>query len=120
MLGSRWKDGFQVMIWNKPRKLWQWLLLLTPAVEMMLVGAIPLRRASYVLPHDNFPDLTLDVYNLPVALALSIALGLWLCWREPHWASRVLGAISLGILIAFGNFAIGFAGCTLGHVLLDK
>src|SRR5436190_1689080 len=32
LFGNRRKDGFQVMNWNKPRKLWQWLLLLMPAV----------------------------------------------------------------------------------------
>lgn len=100
------------MNFRKPNNLWQWLLLLTPSVELILVALIPIRWASYLLPHDEIPDLTLFIFNLPIAFALSMTLGVWIA-RSSAWADRLLTGFCFGLVIAVVNGMIAFAGCSL-------
>ncbi len=100
------------MNWKQPGNVWQWLLLLMPSVETILLCLVPLRWASYLLPHDEIPDLTLLIYNLPVAFALSMALGVWIARGSAQY-DRLFTGFCFGLLIAITNGMIAFAGCSL-------
>ena len=104
------------MSWNKPQKPWHWLLLLTPALELMFIPFVADRWGSYLLPHDEIPGLTLLIYNLPFAVALSMALGMWQAWDRPRWTDCLFEGLALGFVIAAVNGTIAFAGCASGLI----
>jgi hypothetical protein len=106
------------MTWNKPRTGWHWLLLATPALELMLAAFVADRWGSFLFPDVEIPELTFLFGNLFVALALSLALGLWLVWPNGDWSLRIGIGLACGITIAFVNFLIALGGCTLGNAIL--
>ena len=87
------------------RRVWHWLLLLTPAVEMLAVFMFVKDHAQ-----QGFAFAVL-FYNLVAAALLCLVLGLWWMWREPDVDTRIAKAILAGVAIAIGNGVILFAGC---------
>ena len=99
---------------NKPIGIWRWLLLLTPAIEMIATTLVPYRWAAFLFRNDGLADLSLWLSNLPVALALSLALGLW-CASDHVGIERTRVGLCYGTLIAVVNGIIAFAGCSIGN-----
>ncbi len=90
-------------------------MLLTPALEIILVAAYCEPLGRLLFPGDAYAGLSVLIYNLAVALALSMALGAWEGWRFPHCANRadqVSAGVHFGLGIAIVNAGIAFAGCT--------
>ena len=106
------------MSWQKPQKVWQWLLLLTPSIELMFIPFVADRWGSYIFPHDEIPDVTLELLNLFAALSLSMILGVWQAWHCPNWSDRIATGFTSGIAIAIVNGTIAFAGCASGLIPL--
>ena len=100
---------------NKPLKPGHWLLLLTPALELMIVPLLAKEWGRFLLPHAELPEVALLIYNLIVALALSMALGMWWARHLGHWSDRTLAGLLFGVCIALMNGMIAFAGCTAGN-----
>jgi hypothetical protein len=98
-------------------KPWHWLVLLTPAAEMILLNRFANGLGRYLFPRDPLAGLTVLKFNLPVMLLLSLALGIWASPKYANWFERVMFGIVLGITIAATNAGIAYAGCTavFGH-----
>lgn len=107
------------MSWNRPKKAWQWLFLFSPAFELMGIPFVADRWGDFLLPHDEIPGLTLLIYNLFVALALCVALGVWQAWQYPRWSDRIATGLAFGIAIAIANGVIAFGGCSVGDLVFQ-
>ena len=93
---------------------WQWLLLLSPAVEIGLVSFMAYPLGNFFFPSDeHLRGLAVMIYNLFVAAALCFGVGLWLVGSTGHWAVRLANGLLYGILLAILNGGIAFAGCAL-------
>lgn len=94
-------------------KAWRWLVLLTPSVELMVVNRFADRWGSYLFHGGELPGLGLLILNLPIALALSLALGIWHL-SDHAWPKRIYAGLLFGLGIATVSAGIAFAGCSLG------
>jgi hypothetical protein len=120
------QDGFSLMIWRKPKKAWEWLLLASPTVASLFalwiarrtwppippldigngrsvvnIGAILQREASVTMN-------TIVVCSLPVAIFLTRGI------RDMQVSQRVCAVIFLVVVLSCVNAAIAFAGCAVG------
>jgi hypothetical protein len=102
------------MSWNPPRAIWQWLLLVSPAVEILLMSLVADRWGMVLFPDHEIHELTFLFNNLFVALALSLVLGLWLAGTFRRWPDRIGIGLVYGVCLAFLNGLIAFAGCAAG------
>jgi hypothetical protein len=102
------------MSWIKPQRHWQRLLLLTPALELMFIPFVAKQWGRFLFPHTELPEVALLFNNLFLALALSLALGIWQAWPLANWPKRIATGLVLGIGIAIINGTIAFAGCAAG------
>jgi hypothetical protein len=113
---------------RKPRKFWHWLLLLTPALELMTLPFVADRWGAWLFRFRDTPFLGLFVDrdipglgvlvdNLVVVAMLCMALGLWQAWPGRTWPDRIKGALISGFAIAIINGTIAFAGCGATVVL---
>ena len=103
------------MNWKRPQKAWHWLLLFSPAIDLVFMPFVADRWGAFLFRHAELPDVALLMANLFVALALSIALGIWQAWHCPRWFDRILVGIHVGLAIALVNGTIAFAGCAIGN-----
>ncbi|MEP6669497.1 MAG: hypothetical protein ABJF10_10115 [Chthoniobacter sp.] len=108
------------MSWGKPRNVWQWLLVLTPAVEMMALQAEADRWGPALFGNSEIPGLTLVILNVIVVFAVSLALGVSWFWHCPDWAERFLKGGAAGVAVAVVNITIGTVGSRIGCTLFHK
>ena len=94
-----------------PANVWQWLMLLVPALICMVgISAVPAVVSSFT-PVKGYDALGYGLIGLCVAAVVSLALGFWLARKS----STIPAVLGMGILYGLGvmavNTGIGFAGC---------
>ncbi len=102
------------MKFTKPESLWQWSLLMSPAV-INLVGAVTAAAANQGRGSETrgYAVLGSGIITMCIGAVICLALGYWLVRKSDHWGWKVLGTIGCGAVLAIVNAAIGFAGCML-------
>lgn len=116
-----------MMSWNKPRNAWQWLIMLAPAMEIMLFAAFADQWESrhrngeltFLMLSKSHVDLIgLNIINLPVAVLISLLLGVWACCEKPFRTGSVLAGLGFGLVVAIGNIFVALVACVAGPTLL--
>jgi hypothetical protein len=101
--------------WAKPTNLWQWLLLLTPAmvsISAPLLGGL-VERWTHPSVSDPYAPLGWGFFGLLIALAMSPAIGAWLARKNVSPGKKaVAGAVCTLVIIVVNSFA-AFAGCAV-------
>jgi len=110
------------MIWNKPRNVWQWILLLSPAVAAVVASEIakwslppipPLRSVNGQI----FPDVEAYVFRiawiaLEVTGAGSLVVALMLS-RGAEIGERIAQVMFFTLCLGFSNCCVAFCGCAV-------
>lgn len=115
-----------MMAITRSKSGWWWLMLFVPSMEMMLVAALADRRESHLLDvpgvlmwsRSQVEQLSWNAFNLPVAVVLSLVLGVWACGERPFRIGSVLAGLGFGLVVAIGNVFVAFVGCVIGPTLL--
>jgi len=108
------------MVWNKPRNVWQWLLLLTPAaagigaaqMAKWFISPIPplhLANGAWVANVGEHIGRVSSI-ALEAITICSAALALILS-RGPELGQRVLNAVFFMLCLLFLNSFVAFCGC---------
>lgn len=117
----------QVMVATRSKDGWSWLIWLAPAMEMMLFAAFAAQSklgqrngelTFLMLSKHDVDFVGLNIINLPVAVAISLGLGIWRCWEKPFRLGGVLAGMGFGLVVAIGNIFVAFVGCVVGSTLL--
>jgi len=108
------------MRWGRPRNVWQWLLVLTPAAEMIAVQPVADRWGTLLFGDSETPGMALAILNVVAVFAFSLALGISWFWPSPDWADRLVKGGAVGMAIAVVNIAIGTVGCRIGDAFFSK
>jgi hypothetical protein len=101
------------LVFTKPEKTWQWLMLFTPGV--IIIAGATIAGAS-VNPHGELRGLQVMVSGLltgPIGALICLGLGWWLARENATTGRKILGAVLFGLALAAVNLAIGFPGCLL-------
>ena len=99
---------------SKPKNIWQWLMLFTPAA-VIFVGAV-IARAGATNSGGGYKGLQTMVSGLitgPIGAVMCLGLGFWLARESNGIGQKIAGAMLFGIALAAVNLAIGFPGCLL-------
>jgi FtsH-binding integral membrane protein len=100
------------MIWNKPKNIWQWLMLLSPGAASVFFTAF-----GKTLPKDQ--ELIPSLLGLPVAFVLCVVIG-YLLARKTGDFGKVFGLSLLFIfLLLVINFSIAIGGCAVMQPYFD-
>ena len=99
------------MTFPRPRKVWQWLLLISPAAVMILCGIVIPSWIVGARERSLGTTLMINTYGIWVSVALSLGLGYWWSRGEKSFLRRAIRAFGLGILIEFVNVLVAFPGC---------
>ena len=100
------------MIWNKPKNVWQWLMLISPGAASVLFTAF-----GKMLPKDE--EVSLALLGLPVTFILCVVIG-YLLARKTGDAGKVFGLSALFIfLLMVVNFSIAIGGCAAMQPYMD-
>jgi len=108
------------MRWSKPRNFWQWLLVLTPAVEMIAVQTVADRSPAAFVGKSDILGLGLVILNVIAVFLFSLVLGISWFWHSPDWADRLVKGGAVGLVIAVVNITLGTVGPGIGHALFIK
>lgn len=108
------------MTWGKPRNFWQWLLVLTPAAEMIAVQIVADRWPAALVDKSDILGLGLVILNVMAVFVFSLALGISWYWQSPDWADRLVKGGAVGLVIAVVNITLGTVGPGIGYALLSK
>ena len=104
----------------KPRSVWQWLALLSPAVVMVLYGTILpgwLERDSDG-GYDKITRISVGLDGIMVAALMSLILGFWWAWKaHDSLRERSVFGLVYAIVIAFVNLAVAYAGCNAALIV---
>jgi hypothetical protein len=110
------------MTWNKPRKVWQWLLLFAPAVAAIVASETagrwttpipPLHLANGAVVADVGGRITrLLSISLGVITASSVVIAIVLS-HGPALAQRIVNGIFFLLCLMLTNGIVAFAGCAL-------
>ena len=102
------------MTWRKPQKVWQWLLLLSPAALAMLAASTFNAAGWPGNPRVEGGRLFNDSLAYSgVLAAASFALAIWLTRGLGLTLPRFEKTIGLSLMICFVNLLISFAGCAV-------
>ena len=99
---------------SKPKYIWQWLMLLTPGILIIVVAAVA--RATEGHTRGEYRGLNVMVTGLitgPIGAVLCLGFGFWLARESDGIGQKIAGAVLFGIALAAVNLAIGFPGCLL-------
>ena len=126
LLGRGRKDRFPMIVITRSKSGWWLLMLFVPSIEMMLVAALAARGESHLLDvpgvlmlsRGQVEQLSLNAINLPVAVVLSLVLGIWACGERPFRFGNVLAGLAFGLVVAIGNVFVAFLGFVIGPTLL--
>ena len=100
------------MIWNKPKNIWHWLLLLSPGAASLAFTGV-----GKMLPKED--ELAPSMLGLPVTFILCIIVGFLLA-RGTGTPGKVFGLTMLFIFILMVvNFSIAFGGCAVMQPYFD-
>jgi hypothetical protein len=108
------------MLWNKPRKIWQWLLLFTPAVVAIVAAQVakwwmppipPLHLGNGALVA-NVGQLITRVSGIALAViaACSVLIAIILS-RAPGWGDRIANGVFWMLCLFFVNSFVALGGC---------
>ncbi len=98
------------MTWKKPTSLWQWLLLLSPAVVTLAGPPIAMRILQ---PGHSYAYLNYFATALGIAALMCGALGCWLARTNPTLATKLVSALVCIVYLGVLNFCVVFGGCAL-------
>jgi hypothetical protein len=114
------------MIWNKPRNVGQWLLVLLPAVLAIIASQIAKWELPPVPPLHlangrEIPNLIagikrVSVVALEVITATSTVVAL-IFSKGPQLGERIVNAFLLTLFLVFVNGFVAFAGCSFTGTL---
>lgn len=92
---------------------WHWLVVLLPAAEIGLATIVCEPLGKIFFPGDRDGGLDVLAFNLFLAAALSLGIGIWLTNPATHWALRIAEGLMYGVGLGFFNVGIAFAGCSM-------
>jgi len=93
------------MIWNQPKKIWQWLALVGPGAASLACTAF----GKLALPKDN--EVAASLLGLPLTFFLCLAVGYMLA-RKTGNPGKVFGLTALfSFILMVVNFSIAIGGC---------
>jgi hypothetical protein len=110
------------MVWNKPRNLWQWLLLLTPAV--LAIGAVhiskrwmppipPLHLTNGRVIADVGRQITrISLISLAVIAVVSFVIAVVLS-RGAAFGQRIVNVVFFTLCLLLVNSFVAFGGCAI-------
>jgi len=114
------------MVWNKPRNVWQWLLLLSPAGIAIAASQI----AKWCLPQvpplhlvdGDLMDIGAHIQRLfPITffliMSISFSLAMVLTRGIPP-QRRFFGVILALFCLVLVNGFVAFSGCAVGGILV--
>jgi hypothetical protein len=114
------------MGWNKPRNVWQWLLLLTPTVAA-LAACWAVAKWMPPIPPLHGPDgievidVSAHIHRVfPMSFYLITGLSFVLALvftRGVRAGQRTVNVIFLTISLVLVNSSVAFAGCAFGGLL---
>jgi hypothetical protein len=112
---------------TRSKNRWWWLMLFIPSMEMMLVAALASRGESHLLDvpgvlmlsPGQVEQLSLNAINLPVAVVISLVLGIWACGKRPFRIGNIMAGLGFGLVVAIGNVFVAFVGCVIGPTLMS-
>lgn len=120
------------MTWNKPRTIWQWLLLLTPAaVHLVIVAGLELHarsgsglaggQALHYAPIVGgllapivgglLAPIVGGLLGLSIAAVICVALGWWLARGASTISDRIGFTFLFTAILVPVNLGIAYAGC---------
>jgi len=108
------------MNWSKPRNFWQWLLVLTPAAEMIAVQTMADRSQTALAGESDILGLGVVILNVIGVFVFSLALGISWFWHSPDWVDRLVKGGAVGLVIGVVNITLGTVGPGIGHALFTK
>jgi len=99
------------MSWNKPKNVWQWLVLLSPGAASVAFTAI-----AYASKGDSSG---IAMMGFPVAILMCIALAVYMAWGAESPGKKIgLGCLFTFLLLVV-NLSIAFGGCALLPIPFD-
>lgn len=112
-----------MMVWNKPRNVWQWLLLLAPAVLSLAVSQMqwwlsPLPILHYTNGMQVQPSLVRVTRELSVTLVVivpgSAIIALVLSYGV-SFGQRIVNTIFFFLCLLLGKGFLTGIGCAVSH-----
>ena len=97
---------------SKPKNIWQWLMLFTPAA-VIFVGAVIGRATATPGEDRGLSGMVTGLITGPIVAVLCFGFGIWLARESDGIGQKIAGAVLFGIALAAVNLAIGFPGCLL-------
>ncbi|WP_042724772.1 hypothetical protein [Chthoniobacter flavus] len=115
------------MIWNKPRNVWQWLLLFAPAI-LALVASQTTQWWMPSLPILHFeggndradPGLVRALRELEVTLKIIVPACALVALVLSHGArlgQRIVNTVFFFLCLLFGNGFLTVIGCSVSHAV---
>jgi hypothetical protein len=71
-----------------------------------------------MLSESQVERLGWNAINLPVAVMLSLVLGVWACGQRPFRTGNIMAGLGFGLIVAIGNLFVAFVGCVIGPTLM--
>ena len=95
------------MHFRAPTKLWEWLLLCSPALVIWAGTAIGASMPG------NEGGLLGGILGCFAAGFISLVIGFVLTLRNPGWPLRAVWILIVSCAVAIVNFTVAFGGCAL-------
>ena len=95
---------------SKPAKIWQWLMLFTPAV-IIILGAVIGRASATPGEYRGIQAMVSGLITGPIGALMCLGLGYWLARESDGVGQKIAGAVLFGVALAAVNLALGFPGC---------
>ena len=108
------------MVWNRPRNVWQWLLLITPAIAALLaLWAVETFWPIPPLRHNGHEIMNVQAVigreanvTLGTISVLSLVLAVRFTRDEKFWV-RVGNMLMMTVALTVVNCFVAFGGCSL-------
>jgi hypothetical protein len=95
-----------------PRKFLHWLLLLTPAANVIL---LPFTVGNLGLSFRAEGTLLIGAFF--ASIAGCFALGIWQAWSGQTWPDRLVGGCLAGIVLVLLNGLVALAGLAVAGLI---
>jgi hypothetical protein len=101
------------MSWSKPKKVWHWLLLLSPGALSVALTAFG--KLALSTQNEIGPSIVGVLLLFPLSLVIAILLA-----RGAEGAGKMLGlALLFFVLLVIVNFSIACGGCAVMNPHMD-